>query len=375
MNSQPPKLIIDGSESCADLLYATKFSVGDPVIFLLDGKHSTILLSDLEIDRGKREAQVSEIVSLSEFNTEHETTLGKKPTLGDTAVAFLKSRKVRHAIVPPTFPLGLANKLEAAGIKLEAVDGHLFPARQQKTAEELKLMRRALQITEAGMARGIDIISSSDIGKGRKLIWGGKPLTSERLRAEIDSAILHHGGLPMFTIVAGGDQGCDPHERGHGPLKANETIILDVFPRDARSGYFGDLTRTVLRGNASDAQRKLYATVERGQKMGLDQMKPGANGEKIHEAIKQYFTDQGYKTEKNEAGRWTGFFHGTGHGLGLDLHELPRFQAGKLKANQVFTVEPGLYYPGVGGVRIEDVAVVTPKGGRLISKMEKRLEV
>ncbi len=349
--------------------------MGDPIIFLLDGKHSTILLSDLEIDRGKREARADEILSLSEFNQQHEGALGKKPTLGDTAVAFLKSRKVRHAVVPPSFPLALANKLAAGGIKLEPADGHMFPARQQKTAEELKLMRRALQITEAGMARGIEILSSSDIGKGRRLIWGGKPLTAERMRAEIDSAILHHGGLPMNTIVAGGDQGCDPHERGHGPLKANDLIILDVFPRDARSGYFGDLTRTVLRGTATDAQRKLYATVERGQKMGLDQMKPGANGEKIHDAIKQYFTASGYPTEKNADGRWTGFFHGTGHGLGLDLHELPRFQAGKLKANQVFTVEPGLYYPGIGGVRIEDVAVVTPKGGRLISKMEKRLEV
>ena len=213
MTSNPAKLIIDGSETCADLLYATKFAVGDPMIFLLEGKHSTILLSDLEIDRGKREAKVDEILSLSEFNQQHEGALGKKPTLGDTAVAFLKSRKVRHAIVPPSFPFALANKLAAAGIKLEPADGHLFPARQQKTAEELKLMRRALQITEAGMARGIEILSSSDIGKGRRLIWGGKPLTAERMRAEIDSAILHHGGLPMNTIVAGGDQGCDPHER------------------------------------------------------------------------------------------------------------------------------------------------------------------
>jgi Xaa-Pro aminopeptidase len=375
MNSSPAKLIIDSSELCSDLRYATKFQVGDPVIFLLEGKHSTMLLSDLEIDRGKREATVSEFVSLSEFNKLHASTLGKTPTLGDTAVAFLKSRKIRHALVPPTFPLALANQLAAAGFKLEPVEGHLFPERQQKTADELKLMRRALQITEAGLARGIEIISSSDIGKARRLIWGGKPLTSERLRAEIDSTILHHGGLPMNTIVAGGDQGCDPHERGHGPLKANEMIILDVFPRDARSGFFGDLTRTVLRGNASDAQRKLYATVQRGQKMGIDQLKTGASGEKILEGVRQFFTDQGYPTEKNAEGRWTGFFHGLGHGLGLDIHEIPRMQAGKLKTGQVFTVEPGLYYPGVGGVRIEDVCVVTPKGGRVLSKMEKRLEV
>jgi Xaa-Pro aminopeptidase len=375
MNSSPAKLIIDSSELSADLRYATKFQVGDPVIFLLEGKHSTMLLSDLEIGRGKREASVSELMSLSEFNREHEGALGKKPTLGDTAAAFLKSRKIRHALVPPTFPLALANHLSAAGIKLEPVEGHLFPERQQKTAEELKLMRRALQITEAGLARGIEIISSSDIGKARRLIWGGKPLTSERLRAEIDSTILHHGGLPMNTIVAGGDQGCDPHERGHGPLKANEMIILDVFPRDARSGFFGDLTRTVLRGNASDAQRKLYATVQRGQKMGIDQLKTGASGEKILDGVRQFFTDQGYPTERNAEGRWTGFFHGLGHGLGLDIHEIPRMQAGKLKTGQVFTVEPGLYYPGIGGVRIEDVCVVTPKGGRILSKMEKRLEV
>ncbi len=375
MNSSPPKLIIDSSELCADLRYATKFQVGDPVIFLLEGKHSTMLLSDLEIDRGKREATVSEIVSLSDFNKRHESSLGKTPTVGDTAVAFLKSRKIRHALVPPTFPLALANQLAAAGIKLEAVADHLFPERQQKTADELKLMRRALQITEAGLARGIEIISSSDIGKARRLIWGGKPLTSERLRAEIDSTILHHGGQPMNSVVAGGDQGCDPHERGHGPLKANETIVLDVFPRDARSGYFGDLTRTVLRGNASDAQRKLYATVQRGQKMGIDQLKTGANGAKILEGVRQFFTDQGYPTERNAEGRWTGFFHGLGHGLGLDIHEIPRMQAGKLKTGQVFTVEPGLYYPGVGGVRIEDVCVVTPTGGRVLSKMEKRLEV
>jgi Xaa-Pro aminopeptidase len=375
MTSSPAKLIVDSSELSSDLRYITKFQVGDPVIFLLEGKHSTMLLSDLEIDRGRREATVSEIVSLSEFNREHESSLGPTPTLGETAVAFLKSRKVRHAEVPPTFPLALANQLAASGVKLEPVPGHMFPERQQKTAEELKLMRRALQITEAGLARGIEIVSSSDIGKARRLIWGGKPLTSERLRAEIDSTVLHHGGLPMNTIVAGGDQGCDPHERGHGPLKANEMIILDCFPRDARSGFFGDLTRTVLRGNASDAQRKLYATVQRGQKMGIDQLKTGANGAKILESVRQFFTDLGYPTEKNAEGRWTGFFHGLGHGLGLDIHEIPRMQAGKLKTGQVFTVEPGLYYPGVGGVRIEDVCVVTPKGGRVLSKMEKRLEV
>ena len=375
MKSSLPKLIIDSSELCSDLRYATKFQVGDPVIFLLEGRHSTMLLSDLEIDRGKREATASEIVSLSAFNRKHERKLGKTPTLGDTAIAFLKARKVRRAEVPPTFPLALANQLGAAGIKLEPVPGLLFPERQIKTAEELKHMGRALRITEAGLNRGIEIIAASKIGKGRKLTWGGAPLTSERLRAEIDSTILHHGGLPMNTIVAGGDQGCDPHERGHGPLRANETIVIDVFPRDARSGFFGDLTRTVVRGRATDAQRKLYAMVERGQRMGIVGLKTGADGAKLLADVREFFTREGYPTKQNARGKWTGFFHGLGHGLGLDIHEIPRMQAGRLKTGQVFTVEPGLYYPGVGGVRIEDVCVVSPRGGRVLSKMENRLEV
>ena len=111
--------------------------------------------------------------------------------------------------------------------------------------------------------------------------WSGRTLTSEILRAEIDSAILRAGGLPANTIVAGGDQACDPHERGSGPLKANSLIILDIFPRDAMSGYFGDMTRTVVRGRASEAQRRLWETVSEGQALALKKMKPGVDGLKF----------------------------------------------------------------------------------------------
>src|SRR5207253_6581053 len=123
----------------------------------------------------------------------------------------------------------------------------------------------ALRITERGLKRAIETLKASKAGAGKKLRWSGKPLTSEMLRAEIDSAILRAGGIPNGTIVAGGDQACDPHERGFGPLYADSLIILDVFPRDANTGYFGDMTRTVVRGTASDAQRKLWATVKAGQ--------------------------------------------------------------------------------------------------------------
>jgi Xaa-Pro aminopeptidase len=235
-------------------------------------------------------------------------------------------------------------------------------------------MEHALRITEAGLARGMEVLRSSRSGPGKKLRWLGKPLTSEILRAEIDSAILRAGGTPNGTIVAGGDQACDPHERGSGPLKANTLIILDVFPRDAKTGYFGDLTRTVVRCRASDAQRKLWETVKAGQALGLRGIKAGVDGAKIHKEIQDLFAKRGYPTEMRR-GRRVGFFHGTGHGLGLEIHEYPRLQKVILKAGQVVTVEPGLYYPGLGGVRLEDVVVVTKTGHKMLSRFPKYLEV
>jgi Xaa-Pro aminopeptidase len=206
------------------------------------------------------------------------------------------------------------------------------------------------------------------------LEWNGKTLTSEIVRAEIDSAILRAGGTPAGTIVAGGDQACDPHERGFGPLRANELIILDVFPRDAKTGFYGDLTRTVVRGRASDAQRKLWETVRDGQALALKKMKPGVDGRKLHEEIKRLFAERGFPTEVRN-GRNVGFFHGTGHGLGLEIHEYPRFQKTVFKKGLTITVEPGLYYTGLGGVRIEDVVVLTDNGVRVLSKFEKWLEL
>jgi Xaa-Pro aminopeptidase len=281
---------------------------------------------------------------------------------------------VRSAIVPPSFPLGYARELESKKIRLQMSNGLFWPAREAKTESELRLMRKALEITEAGMARGIEVLKSARPGKAQKLEWSGAVLTSERLRAEIDTAVLHAGGLPANTIVAGGDQACDPHERGHGPLKANSLIVIDIFPRSAATGYYGDLTRTLLRGRASDEQRRLWETVNDGQALALRKMKPGVDGLALHQEVKQFFTGRGYPTELRD-GKQTGFFHGTGHGLGLEIHEHPRFQKTVFKAGQVLTVEPGLYYPGLGGVRTEDVVAITKSGIRMLSKFPNHLEL
>jgi len=208
-------------------------------------------------------------------------------------------------------------------------------------------------------------------------MYHGAPLTSEKLRSIIDCAILQAGGLAAHTIVAGGKQGCDPHEAGHGQLFANELIIVDIFPRSQKTGYFGDITRTAVRGRASEAQRKLYDTVLRGQMLGFKKIRDGAATAEIHQAILSLFEQEGYKTGRSH-GRMQGFFHGTGHGLGLEIHEAPRIGSssrGVLKAGHVVTVEPGLYYPELGGVRIEDVALVTQRAPRNLTQFEKVLEL
>jgi Xaa-Pro aminopeptidase len=364
------RLIVADSERDPDLLYATRFFAPDAFVYLEKAGKKTIMLNDLEIDRGRVQARVDEVIAYSDV----AKRAGKGATFAEVILRFLKEQKVRSVNVPSSFPLGLATKLADGGLGIYPQDGLFFPEREFKTDEELRALRRALAITEAGMARGMEVLAASTIGTGKKLSWAGKPLTSERLRAEIDSAILHAGGLPANTIVAGGNQACDPHERGHGPLKGDSLIILDIFPRDARSGYYGDMTRTVVRGKASDAQRRLWETVLAGQELALKAMKPGVDGGKVHDQVTRLFTDRGYPTGQ-EKGRWTGFFHGTGHGLGLEIHEAPRFAATRFKQGQVLTVEPGLYYPGLGGVRIEDVVVLTQTGNRMLSRFEKRLEV
>jgi Xaa-Pro aminopeptidase len=372
--NQPARLIVAASEIDADMLYATRFWAPDPFIFLQRNGKRTLVLSDLEIGRARREAKANEFVSFTKLEREVQGKSKKSPPYEKVLAYFLRTRNVRSTIVPANFPLGYAQELDRNRIRVHATNGLFWPERETKSDEEIKKLEHALRITEAGLKRGIEVLKASKPGAGKKLRWSGKTLTSEILRAEIDTVILRAGGNPNGTIVAGGDQACDPHERGFGPLYANSLIILDVFPRDAKTGYFGDITRTVVRGRASDAQRKLWETVKDGQALGLKRVKAGVDGMTIHKAIQDLFSKRGYKTGIRK-GKQVGFFHGTGHGLGLEVHDYPRLQKVVLKERQVLTVEPGLYYPGLGGVRIEDVVVVTKKGCRIISRLPKQLEI
>jgi len=368
------RLIVAASETDPDMLYATRFFAPDPFIFLQRNGKRTLVLSDLEIDRGRKQAEADEFVSFNKLEREVQGKSKKAPPYEKVLSHFLRKRGVRSTIVPASFPLGYAQELAANKIRLRATNGLFWPEREAKSEKELEMIGRALRITEIGLKRAIKVLARSTITRGKRLRWSGKTLTSEMLRAEIDSAILRAGGIPTGTIVAGGDQACDPHERGYGPLFADSLIILDVFPRDAKTGYFGDMTRTVVRGRASDEQRKLWETVKAGQALALKRIKAGVDGMTIHKAIQEFFKKRGFPTEVRK-GKNVGFFHGTGHGIGLEIHEYPRLQKVTLKDRQVLTVEPGLYYPGLGGARQEDVVVVTKAGCKILSRFPKKLEI
>src|SRR5437667_63659 len=259
--TKPARLIVATSETDADMLYATKFWAPDPFIFLERNGKRTLVLSDLEIDRGRKQADADEFVMFSEIEREVQGKSKKAPLYEKVLAHFLKKRGVRSVVVPANFALGYAKELVANKIRVRA-----------------------------------------------------------------------------------------------------------------KNGFFGDMTRTVLRGRASEGQRKLWETVKSGQALALKRIKAGVDGMTIHKAIQEFFAKCGFPTEVRR-GRRVGFFHGTGHGLGLEIHEHPRLQKVVLKDRQVMTVEPGLYYPGLGGVRLEDVVLVTKTGCKILSRFPKQLEI
>jgi Xaa-Pro aminopeptidase len=381
-------LIVADSERDANMLYATGMFVPDPFIYFRHRGRSAIVVSDLEIDRAQREAHVDEVLSMTGITKPLEKRLGRRAKFGDVIAAIFRTRHITSARVPSNFSLIHVEHLRQHGIRVWTDDSPVFPQREIKRPGEVRAIERALRTTEAGLAAGISMIRAARIGRDGRLMLGGSALTSERVRTEIDIAMIRLGGIGAHTIVAGGEQACDPHERGTGTLHAHKAVILDVFPRDERSGYYGDMTRTVVRGKATEALRLQFLAVREAQRVAMQTIRGGIDGQTVHRAVQKVFETRGYPTgtavahpharlQKPKPGRQQGFFHGTGHGLGLQVHEAPRMGAVpcRLRAGHVVTVEPGLYYHGVGGVRIEDVVLVTTDGCRLLSKFPVALEI
>lgn len=374
MTSPENLLIVGDSESDADILYATRFFVTVPVMYLECAGKKTLLVNDLEYGRAITEAKVDEVVSTTPYE-ERLRAEKQVASLAGVLDLYLKEKQIRTLTVPASFPFGHAEKLREKGYELKLREDPFFPERAIKRPDEIAAIEESQRTTEAAMELAVSRLSSAEI-RGDWLYSGGEPLTSEKLRLDIHRFFLERGFHAQNTIIAGADQGADPHQRGSGPLPANKTIILDIFPQSIQTRYWGDMTRTVVRGKATPAVRKLYQDVLDAQQAAISMIRDGVDCARVHEEVAQLFRSRGNRNEET-GGKKTGYIHSTGHGLGLEIHEWPRIgkSSARLLAGQVVTVEPGLYYPGVGAVRLEDVVVVTRDGCRNLNRFPKELEV
>ncbi len=363
---------------CADLLYFGRVDVHDPFIAFAFRKKKYCVVSALEFGRVRKESAFDKVLPLEPIVTQAKERFPNQPVIGaaEHLVIIASTLGIKTFVVPDYFPAGLANRLTNLGLTIEIAEGLVFPEREIKSKKEADAIAAGNAASAAGFAAVEKLLRATKI-KGGKLLYQGRELTSETLQVTIETACLALGAMSANTIAAAGDQACDPHHRGAGPIKPNSLIIVDIFPRITKTGYYGDMTRTFLKGRASDAQRALVATVREAQLAALATVKAGTNGRTVHKAVTDVFAKRGYETKRTKTGA-VGFFHGTGHGLGLDVHELPRMIASfdyALRKGSVVTVEPGLYYPGIGGARFEDVVQVTTGKAKMLSSYHYNWEI
>jgi len=375
MPTDPDVLLIAASETDSNLYYATRFPAPDPFIFLRVKGEKVLVMSDLEVDRARATATVDTVLSYTEYETRFKRREGAHPTAIDVVDLVLKERGVTQLLVPENFSFEHARRLQAKGYELSTKREPFFEERALKTGEEVAAIEAAQRAVESAVHRVIDLLGAASVRDGL-IVHEGGPVTSERIKKLINVALMEQDCISQHTIIAGGLQACDPHNEGSGPLRAGEPIVMDIFPRNATTRYFADMSRTVLKGKASPEKKRLYETVLAAQEEAIASVRDGADGQKIHARVLERFEQAGYKTGLID-GRMQGFFHGTGHGVGIDIHEAPRIgkTGSPLKAGHVVTVEPGLYYPDLGGVRIEDMVLVEPGGCRNLTNFPKVLEI
>ncbi len=360
-------LIVASSEQDANLYYATRFWAPDSFLFVQINGRKILVMSDLEVDRARSESSVDEVLSMSKLQSQARKAGAGSAGTAEVLDLLFKEHGVKQAEVPATFPVALADRLRGMGYTLQIRHDPFFPERMAKTPEEVAAIRETIRLTEEAIQSAIDVIAQSEI-RGEELWLRGRPLTSELIRKTLHLMLMGSDCLAKETIVAGGTQACDPHCIGSGPLRAHWPIVLDVFPVSMKTRYYADITRTVVKGKPSEKVKTMHRLVREGQEIGFKMLKPGVNGKEVHQAILAHFDKNGFKTGE-VGGRMQGFFHGTGHGLGLEIHEAPRVGGVNdiLQEGQVVTVEPGLYYLDAGGIRIEDDVLITPGGCEVLS--------
>ncbi|MCG3778668.1 MAG: Aminopeptidase YpdF [Nitrospira sp.] len=373
--SQRATVFIAASESDSNLYYTTKFIAPDPFIYLEIKGERILVMSDLEMDRAKSQSSVDRVLSYSEIEGRAKREGIAEPGTVEVVHILLREAGITQILVPANFPFGHAVKFQSLGYQLHSKRDPFYEQRMVKTAEEVRYIEIAQRATEQAVAAAHDLLRQASIKKDQ-LWFEGAALTSERVKKFINVALMENDCVAQHTIVAGGEQACDPHNEGSGPLPAHRSVIFDVFPRSASNRYFADMSRTVVRGTPSSELKRLYQTVLDAQEEAITKIKDGADGQRIHQGICARFEKAGYKTGLVD-GRMQGYFHGTGHGVGLDIHEAPRISrtGSLLQEGHVVTVEPGLYYPGLGAVRIEDMVLVTKDGCRNLTNFPKVFEL
>ena len=366
-----PKLLIADSEKDANMFYATGIWVPDDFVYLEKNGKKIIYIDDLEYNRAKKKAGVDRVVNYSEYAKGIN-----RDTFGKILINILRDNKIKKVQVPGNFKMKYAKILLDNKIEIE-VSEPIFKEREFKNENETEKIAEVQRVNEKALKKAISVIKKSKIKKDGKLSYQNKILTSEFIKQILNIEFLKRNCVSEDNVVSCGKDCSDPHNFGSGPLFANQPIVIDTFPRSIKNRYFADMTRTVVKGKASPEMKKMYNAVLGAQKLALGEIKDGIRANLIHKKVQNYFENKGFKTEEKN-GKIQGFFHGTGHGVGLDIHELPSVSVNNkkvLKTGNVVTVEPGLYYSEIGGVRIEDLVVVTKSGCRNLTKFPKFLEI
>lgn len=348
----------------------------DPICFFeIDGK-KILLASALEAQRARKEARVDEVVPLEPY-----LRRSKREKLSPL-ILFLKEGGIERVLISAALGHGLAKTL-LEHFALEVREAPFYPERAIKTEREIQEIEKAQRAVETAVSLAMEWLSRTEI-KNEFLHHpelGATPAGAGHLRKIIDEALFKEGYLGIESIVAPGVEAADPHRKGAGPLRAGEPIVLDIYPRSLESLYFADMTRTVFRGEPPAPFKKMYNAVLQAQEDAISMIKDGVDGAAVYGRVCDFFEKEGYPTNLSSRPAF-GFIHGLGHGVGIEIHEPPRlgFSNQILRAGNVVTVEPGLYYPAAlpdvpaGGVRIEDMLLITADGAKNLTRFPKKLE-
>jgi Xaa-Pro aminopeptidase len=364
----PDVLIFGDTIRSAEARHEVPIAIPDPILYVERNGERHAVVGSFEIPRV--EALGGALVPHAPEEYGYDELLAEGLTRAEAYlqvwVRAAQELGVTDALVPTTFALELADSLRAEGIEVTA-DRDLFVGRRRvKNASELAGIRRAQEAAAAGMRAGVELLRAAEI-RGDAVVLDGEPLTCERIRADVEAAFAAHDAIADEFIVSHGAQTAIGHDMGSGPIAANEPVMLDLFPRDRQSGCFADMTRTFVVGTPSDELREYHRLAKEALDRSLAATRPGETGDALMELVCDLFAEHGHKTPLHkEPGEVLadGFFHSLGHGVGLEVHEAPSIgrNGEALVPGDVITLEPGLYRSGFGGVRLEDLVLVTDDG-------------